>query len=325
MPTLKDKSIIVTGGAGFIGSHLVDRIIEEKPRRIVVLDNFFLGTRENLQPAANRFPGLVIEDCDVTDYQKTKKILTENEADVVFDLAVIPLPVSLEKPEWTFQHNVDMTVNLCRLGREKHYETLVHFSSSEVYGTARQTPMDENHYLGAITTYAASKAAGDQLVLSYHAMGYLDALVVRPFNNYGPRQNDKSYAGVIPLTINRILDDQPPILHGDGHQTRDYLYVTDTADATVRLYEEPKTRGQVVNIASGQEVTIRHIVQTIAQEMGNRQPIRHEPQRPGDVDRHLGDIKLAQELIGFQPTVDIDDGLQRTVDWYAQQREKIRA
>ncbi len=315
MPSLNGKRVLVTGGAGFIGSHLVDRLIAEKPERIVAVDNLFLGRRENLADAFRRFDGLSFYREDVCRYAAMKKILADNDIDVIFDLAVIPLPASLVKPEWSFKKNVDMTLNLCRLGREKAYETLVHFSSSEVYGTAEYAPMDERHHLGAITPYAASKAAGDQLVLSYARVFGLDAAILRPFNNYGPRQNEGSYAGVIPLTLKRMAAGKPPIIYGTGRQTRDYLYVTETADAAVQVYKNPRTRGRILNIGSGRETSINTVIRLLAKNAGYRGKILRQPARPGDVMRHIADVSAARKLIRFSQRIPFEEGIRRTVTW----------
>ncbi|MBI4174894.1 MAG: GDP-mannose 4,6-dehydratase [Candidatus Aenigmarchaeota archaeon] len=321
MPSLKDKSVLVTGGAGFIGSHLIDAMISEKPERIVAVDNFFLGEKENLSDAASRF-GIVVENCDAADYNKMKEIVKRNRTDVIFNLAMVPLPTSLEKPSWAFDINVDITRVVCELGREGHYGTLVQFSSSEVYGTGLHNKMTETHPLLPCTPYAASKAACDHLVHSYHKTFGLDMLIIRPFNNYGPRQNDKSYAGIIPITIKRIMNGQTPIIFGTGKQTRDFLYVEDTVRATADAFKSASTRGKIFNVASGRETSINDIVAAICKEMDWTKQPKFEKRRPGDVDRHLGDIELAKKLIGFRPTVRLEDGIKRTVQWYKEKYAK---
>lgn len=314
--SLKNKSILVTGGAGFIGSHLVDDLISHEPERIAVVDNFFLGKRRNLEGAKKRFPSLKIYDQDASDKEKVEKIMEKEGTDVVFNLAVIPLPACLEKPSWVFTHNNDITLSICELAREDAFDTLIHFSSSEAYGNSLSGPMDENHPLNGTTPYAASKAACDLLVYSYEQTFGIDASIIRPFNNYGPRQNEGSYAGVIPLTIKRIMDDEPPVIFGDGRQTRDYLYVTDTAEAAIKIYNSARTRGRVLNIASGKEVRIDHLLQLIAKLMGFKGRILHEPDRPADVRRHIANVYLAEDMIEFKPTVGLEDGLRMTIDWY---------
>jgi len=313
---LKNKSVLVTGGAGFIGSHLVDSLILEEPEKIIVVDNFFLGKNENLADAQKNYNCLKVYDQDASDYEKMKTILDTEGIDVIFDLAVIPLPASLDKPEWTFKHNLDLTVTMCELARNDLFKTLIHFSSSEAYGTSLSGPMDENHPLNGTTTYAASKAAGDLLIFSYCKTFGIDASIIRPFNNYGPRQNEKSYAGVIPLTIKRVLNGMAPVIFGDGKQTRDYLYVTDTANAAIEIYKHKNTRNRVLNIASGREVSIRYLIEYIAKNLGCHHKPIYEPTRPGDVRRHIANIFLAEDLIGFHTSVKFEDGLKTTIDWY---------
>ena len=314
--SLKNKSVLVTGGAGFIGSHLVDRLIREEPERIAVVDNFFLGKESNLQEAQRDYPSLKIYHQDASDYGKMKEILETEGVQVVFNLAVIPLPASLTQPRWSFEQNINVALTICELAREEKFQTLVHFSSSEVYGTSEYAPMDEKHPLNGTTPYAASKAACDQLIFSYCRTFGIKASIIRPFNNYGPRQNEKSYAGVIPLTVKRILRGEAPVIYGDGKQTRDYLYVTDTANAAVQIYNHNNTRNKVLNIASGKEISIKTLIEAIAGYMKFEKPIVYEEERPGDVRRHIANIYLAEDLIGFKPTVEIEEGLKRTIDWY---------
>ena len=176
--------------------------------------------------------------------------------------------------------------------------------------------MDEKHPLNSTTPYAASKAAEDQLVFSYCRTFGIDATIIRPFNNYGPRQNEGSYAGVIPITIQRILNDEAPVIYGDGTQTRDYLYVTDTANATIDVYNSKSTRGKVLNIASGKEVSIETLVKLIAKYLNCDKPIVYEQERIGDVRRHIANVYLAEDLIDFKPIMGFEEGLKKTVDWY---------
>ena len=317
MTSLKGKSVLITGGAGFIGSHLIEKIIEEKPGGITAVDNFFLGEESNLDKAKSSFPEISVENIDASDYEKMKNAV--KGVDVVFNLAMVPLPVSLVKPSWAFDINVDITRVICELGREGRFGTLVQYSSSEVYGTALHSKMSETHPLLPCTPYAASKAACDHLVHSYYKTFGLDMVIIRPFNNYGPRQNDKSYAGVIPITIKRIMSGETPVIFGDGTQTRDFLYVEDTARATIDVFKQQNTRGKTMNVASGRETSINDLVKAICNELDWTKPPAHEKRRPGDVDRHLGDITLAKQLMNFKPTVALEEGIKRTVDWY---REK---
>ena len=318
---LAGTSIVVIGGAGFIGSHLVDRIVDTEPSRLTVVDNLFLGSEENLAAAAARYPDLRFVQQDATDLDAMDAILREARAEVVFNLAVVPLPASLERPRWSAMENVALATVPCELARQGRFRTLIHFSSSEAYGSAAYVPMDEGHPPVPSTPYAASKLAGDQIVLSYwHTFG-LDAAVIRPFNNFGPRQNAGSYAGIIPIVVDRATRGEPIEIYGDGEQTRDFVFVRDTADAAVRLYASPEARGRVVNVASGREVSVNELVRIMLELLGSDVDVVHVEARPGDVRRHLASIELARELIGFEPVTSLRDGLAETVAWYLAERK----
>ncbi len=314
--SLENKSVLVTGGAGFIGSHLVDQLIREKPSNLVVVDNFFLGKESNLNEAKLSYPQLKVYHQDASDYEAMKDIVQSEDIQVVFNLAVVPLPASLERPAWTYGQNNNITLCWCELARETYFDTLIHFSSSEVYGSCRYAPMDENHPLNPTTPYGASKAASDLLVLSFIKTFSIDAAIIRPFNNYGPRQNKGNYAGVIPLTIERILSGEAPVIYGDGEQIRDYIYVTETAEATIEIYNHENTRGKVINIATGSEITVNQLVGLIAQHMGYDKAIAYEEERPGDVRRFIASIGLAQDLINFKPGINLEEGMKLTIEWY---------
>lgn len=316
--SLTNKSILVTGGAGFIGSHLVDRLIDEKPENLVVVDKFYLGEDKirNLSSAKSRFPSLKVYREDAAKMRLMKKNLKNESIEVVFNLAAICLPASLIKPKWTYDTNVAIVSNLCELLRKDYFKTLIHFSSSEAYGDAEQVPMDESHPLKPTTPYGASKIASDHLILSYYKTFDIDVSIVRPFNTYGPRQNEGTYAGVIPLTIRRILRGESPVIYGDGLQTRDYTYVTDVADAAVKVYQAKSTRGKVLNIASAKEISIKDLISKIAKLMNCKKPVIYDKQRPGDVRRFIGSNSLAKKIINYKPKVDFEEGLRRTINWY---------
>ena len=316
MATFKNKNVLVTGGAGFIGSHLCDNLLEEPITKLIAVDNLFLGKESNLK-IAKKYENFCFKNIDVTEYDRISEIIDSFDIDIIFHLAVIPLPASLEKPIWSFDHNIKMSTNLCDIIKKKSKKiTLIHFSSSEAYGSAIYTPMDENHPLLSHTPYAASKAATDLLVYSYYKTFGIDTAIVRPFNNYGPRQNEGSYAGVIPITIKRIINGDKPVIFGDGKQTRDYIYVTDTANATINIYMNEDTRGEIINLASGEQIEIEKIIKTICNELGYTGSIEYREKRPGDVRIHEGSIEKARQLVDFKPSVNFEKGIKFTIDWY---------
>jgi UDP-glucose 4-epimerase len=314
--TLRGRRILVTGGAGFIGSHLVERIAAQGPQSLSVVDNMYLGRESNLADARRLFPDIRVHIIDATDYGALGAVLAAEHVDVVFNLAVVPLPASLINPRWTVEQNVAMTTVACELQRQGFFETLIHFSSSEAYGTASYVPMDEDHRCQPSTPYAASKLASDHVALAYRETYGSDVAVLRPFNNFGPRQNSGTYAGIIPIVVGRLMRQEPIVIYGDGEQTRDFVFVRDTADAAIKMYECQETRGHVVNIASGVEVSMNQLVQELSEVMGVTSRITHEEARPGDVRRHLGATTLAQRLLGFVPSTDLRTGLTETVAWY---------
>ncbi|MDQ4142251.1 MAG: GDP-mannose 4,6-dehydratase [Actinomycetota bacterium] len=322
MLTLHGKSVLVTGGAGFIGSHLVDRLAAEEPANLVVVDNMFLGDVRNLSSARSSYLALKLHGEDASDWDTMRDILVTEQVDVVFNLAVLPLPTSLDRPRWTVDVNMGIVTVLCELLREKHYETLIHFSSSEVYGTAQRVPMDEDHPVLPLTPYAASKAGGDHVALSYYHTFGLDIAIVRPFNVFGPRQNDGSYAAVIPRVISSALAGREVVIDGDGEQTRDFNFVREVVEVALRVYEKPETRGRVCNVAQGEERSVNSLVERLLEACGVHVPVVHGPVRPGDVRRHSGSSAQTERLLGTYPRWPFEAGLAETVAWY---RERLTA
>ncbi|MBN9606111.1 MAG: NAD-dependent epimerase/dehydratase family protein [Actinomycetales bacterium] len=315
--SLRDRAVLVTGGAGFIGSHLIDRLILEQPSRLVVVDNYFLGSDANLVAARAAYPNVEVLRLDASNLAAMQDVVTAHGIETVFDLAVVPLPTSLTYPNWTVMTNIGITATFCEIARRGLIERLVHMSSSEAYGSGRYVPMDEGHPDDAITPYAAAKAAEDHIIRSYIQTFGIDATVVRPFNNYGPRQNPGTYAGIIPIVIQRATRGLPIEIHGDGEQTRDFTFVRDTADLTVAIHETPEARGLEINVATGVGTSINTLVSRILEIMGiPDHPVLHTPERPGDVRRHVADASRLVSLVGRQPSVLSDEALFETVEWY---------
>lgn len=320
-------NILVTGGLGFIGSHLVEKLAGMKPRSIHIVDiNFFGQSEGQIHDSFYRVDGDInFYLHDVGDLEWMTKWMPLMKCDLVFNLAVRPLPDSLLKPVDNFQNNVKVVEVLCELLRKNYYKQLVHFSSSEVYGSAQTTPMDETHPFKPSTPYAASKAAGDLLCLSYVKTFGVNISILRPFNNYGPRQNEGSYAGVIPETMRRLYWGEHARVTGDGSQTRDFIYVKDTAEAACRLAEADRP-GRVYNACSGKETGILHLIQEIRLLMEEEKSvsgiIEHVPPRPGDVHRHIGSGFLIEDELGFTPKTSLKEGLISTVKWYISERTR---
>ena len=312
MRTLKGKSVLVTGGAGFIGSHVADRLIEEVPSEIVVVDLLLTGKLKNIEHVKKNFKNFTFYKEDICNFNSLKKIISKHKIDIVFHLAVKPLPESLVKPREVFDSVTQGTLNLCELAREGAFELLVNTSSSEVYGTAKYVPMDEKHPMGVETPYAAAKAAADLILQSYVRTFGIKALTVRPFNTYGPRQNDGNYAGVIPITIKHILRGENPVVYGTGNQTRDFSFVKDIADSFILAAKYGK-EGETYNFASGKETSVNCLIKNIINFLNYKGKIIYDKPRPGDVMRHLADVSKAKAQLLFVSQIALSDGLTKTI------------
>lgn len=309
-----DQVVLVTGGAGFIGSHLVDRLLADGAREVVVIDNLFLGSEDNLAQATASGRLTLYRD-DVELATSLDYVFSRHDISIVFNCATKALNYSFLNPANAFATNVTGVLNLLELQRRGAFKTLCHFSTSEVYGSAVYEPMDELHPRNPTTTYAAGKAAADMAVESYVRMFGLDALIVRPFNNYGPRQNHKGLmAGVIPITAWRILHGGTPEIHGEGTQSRDFIYVHDTVDAVVKLFAILPT-GETANISTDNQVTIADLVHRICAQMNYAGEITRKPARHADVLSHAASNEKVKSMIDYSLT-DFDTGLKTTLDWY---------
>jgi len=316
---LEGVRAVVTGGAGFIGSHLVDALLAHGAAQVAVVDSFFLGNEANLVEAGEHADRLRVYREDAGDPAAMAAVCREVQPDVVFNLATKALKYSFFNPPGACRVNLDVALALCELLREGAFDRLVHLSSSEVYGTAQTVPMSEEHPLLAETTYAAGKAAADLAVASYVRMFDVDAVTLRPFNNYGPRQNTGAFAAVVPITVRRILAGLPPQIEGDGQQTRDFIFVADTVDALLRAARRDDLRGATLNLGSGRETAIATIIDAVAGLLDWDGGIEHLPARPADVRRHCADVQAAEAVLGPIATTTLDDGLAETVAWYRRQ------
>jgi|APFre7841882590_1041340.scaffolds.fasta_scaffold11688_1 UDP-glucose 4-epimerase len=317
---MKYKRLLVVGGAGFVGSHLVDVLVEQGAEKVVVVDNMFLGKMENLSWARQNGNVVVYKE-DARYLTALENIIEREKPEVIFNLAVKCLPYGFVDPEGSFMTGVEIAHNLANLLRKRKYERLLHFSSSEAYGTAVKVPMDENHPLNPNSPYGAGKAAADLFLLSYYKLFDLEISILRPFNLYGERQNMQAYAAVVPVTIWRILNGQRPILEGDGLQTRDFTYVKDVAEIALKMMECDKTLGRIVNTGQGKETDIKTVVSMICDELNYPlDKIDQKPPRPSDVRRLLADTTLARKLLGYSAKTSLEEGIKLTIDWFRSEK-----
>jgi UDP-glucose 4-epimerase len=308
---------MVTGGAGFIGSELV-RQLAATDCQVLVVDNLVNGRRENLEGSA---PELVeLEVADIRDQERMRRLLCG--VDVVFHLACLGVRHSIHSPLENHEVNATGTLSLLIAAREAGVKRFVYVSSSEVYGTARTVPMTEEHPTSPTTVYGSSKLAGECYARAFWRTDGFPTAIVRPFNAYGPRCHHEGDSGeVIPKFLLRCMADLPMVVFGDGTQTRDFTFVSDTA-AGIRLAGTVAAAvGQTINLGSGREIRIDELAQQVAAVAGRPTKVVRDNPRPGDVLRLYAGCALARDVLGFQPTVSLEDGLCRLRQWYLERGE----
>jgi dTDP-glucose 4,6-dehydratase len=309
------KRILVTGGAGFISSNFIHHLLAKTPYEVVSLDALtYAGNVDNLSGAMSH-ERLSFVQGDIRDAQLVREIVAD--VDVIVNAAAEShVEKSIEEGAREFvTTNVEGTQILLDAVREAPVERFILFSSSEVYGTAEAAPMDEDHPLNPRSPYAATKAGADRLAYSYYVTYGLPIVIVRPFNNYGPSQHPEK---VIPRFITQALSDEPLTIHGDGHASRDWLYVDDDAEAIESIIEAgDQVVGEVINVATGIDITVSDIADKVLELLGKPSSLKvHVDERLGQVDRHIGSTEKAEKLLGWKARTSFEDGLERTISWY---------
>ena len=311
MLTLSGSRVAVTGGAGFIGSHLVDQLLAAG-NEVTVLDDLSSGSRENLAPHSGEVD---LVEGSVLDPAAIERAL--RGARHVFHLATRNVRLSLRQPSVVHEVNVEGTYRVLKAAVAARVARLLYCSSSEVYGSATTVPMAEEYAFRPETIYGASKLAGEYYAQVFHRSGWLETVVARPFNTYGPREHYASDRGeVIPRFIVRALGGLPPVIYGDGSQTRDFTYVEDTARFLSAVMAAESSRGEVVNICRGEEVAVREIAAQVVSLVEPRLKPLYLAPRPSDVSRLYGDSSKLKRLLGAAPATGIREGLARTVEWF---------
>jgi dTDP-glucose 4,6-dehydratase len=309
------KRVLVTGGCGFISSNFIRHLLANTGHDVVSLDALtYAGNLENLADVMGH-ERLSVVHGDIRDADLVAKVVAE--VDVIVNAAAEShVEKSIEEGASEFvTTNVEGTQILLDAIRRTPVERFILISSSEVYGTAEAAPMDEEHPLNPRSPYAATKAGGDRLAYSYYVTYGLPIVIVRPFNNYGPRQHPEK---VIPRFVTQALTGQPLTIHGDGHASRDWLYVDDDAAAIEAIIaaDVDALAGEVVNVATGVDISVNEVADAVLAATGSDSEKLHVPERLGQVDRHIGSTDKLERLTGFRATTDFETGLERTVAWY---------
>jgi UDP-glucose 4-epimerase len=300
--------VLVTGGCGFIGSHLVDALLA-RGYAVAVLDDLSNGKLDNLKNHLGG-PAFRFIQGDIRDAGAVKKALGGADA-VIHEAAMISVPLSLKNPAITRSVNVDGTLNLLEASSSLSIKRFVYASSCAVYGEQKKFPISEDAPPDLLSPYAESKLAAEKECLAFHDQEELETVCLRYFNVYGPRQSAGEYAGVMVKFLERLRADQPPIIYGDGEQTRDFVHVKDVAEATLLALEHDGVAGEVINIGTGRGVKINELCQ-IFLKTASKPHIKpaHEAPRAGDIRCSQADIKRAGKLLGFQPKISLEEGVR---------------
>lgn len=308
--------VLVTGGAGFIGSHLTERLLEEG-HDVRVLDNFATGHRENLSGV---FAQVELIEGDIQSYERVHHAVRGCE--LVFHQAALPsVPRSIQDPLTSTNVNVIGTLNVLLAARDAGIRRVVYASSSSVYGANPELPKRTDAMPAPISPYAVAKLAGEGLCRSFFHVFGLETISLRYFNVFGPRQDPLSpYAAVIPRFIEAFLDGIPPTVYGDGEQSRDFTYVDNAVLATVLAADADDVSGEVFNVACGERASLNDLLDQLRAVSGGQIEARYTDPRPGDVRHSLADIAPTREKLGYEPLVDVRSGIRRTFAYHLERR-----
>jgi UDP-glucose 4-epimerase len=306
------ETTLVTGGAGFIGSELV-RQLHARGDRVLIVDNLVNGRRENVADVLG--DRVALNRADIRDVDPLRELLPRVRT--VFHLACLGVRHSIHAPQENHDVNATATLRLLQACREAGVPRFVYVSSSEVYGTARWVPMTEDHPTLPCTVYGASKLAGECYARAYFRTYAYPTVVVRPFNTYGPRGHHEGDSGeVIPKFLLRALAGRPLVVFGDGAQTRDFTFVSDTAAGILLAGEHDASAGETINLGSGREISINDLARMVGAVTGRAVVIKHDAPRPGDVLRLCADVARASSLLRYSPHVSLEEGLRGLMAWY---------
>lgn len=303
---------LVTGGAGFIGSHLVEALVE-RGHRVRVLDNFSTGDRDNLDAVADRID---LIDGDITDLETVQRATRGVEL-VFHQAALASVPRSVANPLATHRACADGTLHVLLAARDAGVRRVVYAASSSAYGNSQRLPKAETDPAAPLSPYAVAKLAGEQYCAAFSEVYRLETVRLRYFNVYGPRQSPGSaYAAVIPLFLQALSQGKRPVVHGDGQQSRDFTFVADVVQANLLAASAAGVSGRVYNVACGKRTSLLELVEQLNRLLGTRLAPTHSAARAGDVKHSQADISRACEELGYRPSTDVPAGLRRCVEWW---------
>lgn len=302
---------LVTGGAGFIGANIVRQLIDNG-EKVKVLDNFNTGKRENINELMNEIEFM---EGDVTNNQTV--IEAVKDVDVIFHQGAIPsVPKSIIDPMKTNYANINGTLRLLQAAAQANVKRFIYAASSSAYGFNETLPKQEDMPGRPMSPYAVSKYAGELYCKVFHHLYGLETISLRYFNVFGPHQDPNSrYAAVIPAFIKSILNNESPVIYGDGTQSRDFTYIDNVVAANLLAANAPKLQGEVINIGNGSQIALNELVMYINNILGKDIPVAYTAERQGDVKHSLADISLAEKLIGYRPSTSFHEGLKHTIHW----------
>ena len=301
---------LVTGGAGFIGSHLAEELIR-RGQRVRVVDSLITGKRRNL----DHLPGVELLEGDLADPDVAVRAI--DGVDYVLHQAAIPsVPRSVKDPVTSNRANIDASLNVLVAARDAGVKRLVYAGSSSAYGNTPTLPKHEEMPTNPLSPYALQKLVAEQYCQLFTRLYGLETVTIRYFNVFGPRQDPGSpYSGVISLFSTALLEGRQPVIYGDGEQTRDFTYVANVVDGVLRACTAPEASGEVINVATGGRISLNELLTTMNRIVGTNIEAVYKPSREGDVRDSQADISKAKRLLGFAPSVGLEEGLRRTLDW----------
>ena len=309
----RDFKVLLTGGAGFIGSHLAERLLAGG-HSVVVLDNLYAGKMQNLKRCSGN-PNFRFIKGDIRDKKTVERAIAEVDA-VIHQAAITSVPLSIKNPKFVYSVNVAATMSLLESCVKNEVARFVFASSSSVYGAAKKMPVSENAPTRPLSPYGESKLHVEKYCQKFWDEHGLETVCLRYFNVYGPRQTAGQYAGVISIFFDRLRNKLPPIIYGDGEQTRDFVYVSDAVEATVMALGCEKAAGKILNIGTGKATSLNQLSRTFMKLMrcSNVKP-KYVAPRAGDIRHSLADITKAKEILGYRPKVSLEQGLKKFIEW----------